>query len=70
MTDGSGRTGFVPQAAGGYDGFWLRDYACMLEGSVEAFSEDELTDAAILFIDSLRADGAGVDTIKLDGTAI
>ncbi len=70
MTDGSGRTGFVPQAAGGYDGFWLRDYAYMLEGAADAFSEGELTDAAVLFVDSLRADGAGVDTVKLDGTPI
>lgn len=65
-----GRTAFVPQAAGGYDGFWLRDYEYMLEGSAGVFSATELTNAAVLFVESLRSDGAGVDTIKLDGTRI
>lgn len=68
MTDGSGRTAFIPQAGGGYDAFWLRDYEYMLEGAASAFSTQELTDAAVLFVDSLRADGAGVDKVRLDGT--
>ena len=66
MTDGSGRTAFIPQAGGGYNSFWLRDYEYMLEGGLSAFSAQELTNAAVLFVDSLRGDGAAVDKVGLD----
>jgi hypothetical protein len=68
MSDG--RTAFVPQASGGYNGFWLRDYAYMLEGSIGAFSNVELQDSLEIFVDALRADAAGVDTIELSGNPI
>ena len=61
---------FPPQAGSGYDAFWLRDYAYMLEGCPEAFSDQELCDACKLFVASLGADGAGVDCVKFDGTPI
>lgn len=66
----SGTAAFPPQAGGGYEAFWLRDYAYMLEGCAEAFSDRELRDACLLFVGSIRADGAGVDCVKFDGTAI
>lgn len=66
----SGIAAFPPQVGSGYEAFWLRDYAYMLEGCPEAFSERELRDACLLFVNSLRADGAGVDCVKFDGTTI
>jgi hypothetical protein len=68
MNDGT--AAFPPQVGIGYEAFWLRDYAYMLEGSVNSFSDKELTDACNLFIRSMRADGAAVDCIKFDGTPI
>jgi hypothetical protein len=66
----SGIAAFPPQAGSGYEAFWLRDYAYMLEGCPEAFSDRELRDACLLFVNSARADGAGVDCVKFDGTPI
>ena len=61
---------FPPQVGIGYEAFWLRDYAYTLEGSVEAYSDQELLDACHLFVRSLRSDGAGVDCVKFDGTPV
>jgi hypothetical protein len=66
----SGVSAFLPQAGAGYDAFWLRDYAYMLEGCPEAFSDRELRDASLLFVEKLAADGSGVDCVKLDGTPV
>jgi hypothetical protein len=66
----SGIAAFPPQVGGGYEAFWLRDYAYMLEGNVEAFSDQELKDAYRFFLAGQRADGAMVDCIKFDGTPI
>jgi len=66
----SGITAFPPQVGGGYEAFWLRDYAYMLEGNVEAFSDKELKDAYLFFLAGQRADGAMVDCIKFDGTPV
>ena len=68
MKDGT--AAFPPQVGGGYDAFWLRDYAYMVEGCSEAFSDKELTDACRVFVGGQRADGACVDCIKFDGTPI
>ncbi len=68
MNDGT--AAFPPQVGIGYEAFWLRDYEYTLEGSVDAYTDKELTDACRLFIRSLRADGAGVDCVKFDGTPI
>ena len=65
-----GVAAFLPQAGGGYDAFWLRDYAYMVEGSADAFSNKELTDACMVFVNGQRADGACVDCVRLDGTPI
>jgi hypothetical protein len=68
MNDGT--AAFIPQAGAGYNAFWLRDYAYMLEGSPEAFADVELRNACLTFVKSLRSDGAGVDCVKFDGTPI
>jgi hypothetical protein len=68
MKDGA--AAFPPQVGLGYEAFWLRDYVYTLEGSINSCSDQELSDACRLFVRSLRADGAGVDCIKFDGTAI
>jgi glycogen debranching enzyme len=68
MKDGS--SAFCPQAGAGYEAFWLRDYAYMLEGSIESFSDEELRRACVLFVDKLAPDGSGVDCVKFDGTAV
>ena len=68
MNDGT--SAFIPQAGAGYNAFWLRDYAYMLEGSPEAFSNTELRNACLTFVGALRSDGAGVDCVKFDGTPI
>ncbi len=68
MKDGS--KAFPPQVGIGYQAFWLRDYEYTLEGSIGAYSKEELLASARLFINKLRADGAAVDCVKFDGTAI
>jgi hypothetical protein len=68
MNDGT--AAFLPQAGAGYDAFWLRDYAYMLEGSPEAFSDTELRNACLTFVDALRSDGAAVDCVRFDGTPV
>ena len=67
-TTKSGITAFPPQVGGGYEAFWLRDYAYMLEGDREAFGDQELKDSYRFFLAGQRADGAMVDCIKFDGT--
>ncbi len=68
MADGT--TAFPPQVGIGYEAFWLRDFEYTLEGSIDSYSDKELTDACRLFVRCLDADGAGVDCIKFDGTPI
>ncbi len=68
MKDGT--AAFPPQVGIGYEAFWLRDYAYTLEGSINSYSDKELTNACTLFIRSLRSDGAGVDCVKFDGTPV
>ncbi|MEI6217676.1 MAG: hypothetical protein WCP86_02140 [bacterium] len=68
MKDGT--SAFPPQVGIGYEAFWLRDYEYTLEGSVASYSDKELTDACRLFVRSMNPDGAGVDCVKFDGTAI
>ena len=65
-----GIAAFPPQVGIGYEAFWLRDYEYTLEGALSAYTDKELTDACRLFVRSLRADGAGVDCVKFDGTPI
>lgn len=67
-TTKSGIAAFPPQVGGGYEAFWLRDYAYMLEGNRAAFSDQELKDSYRFFLSGQRADGAMVDCIKFDGT--
>jgi hypothetical protein len=64
----NGVTAFLPQAGLTYNGFWLRDFAYMLEGDIDAFSFDQLENAGQMFINSMRGDGAGVDSVGLNGT--
>ena len=67
-TTSNGIAAFPPQVGGGYEAFWLRDYAYMLEGNPRAFSDQEVRDAYRFFLAGQRADGAMVDCIKFDGT--
>ena len=64
----SGIAAFPPQVGGGYEAFWLRDYAYMLEGNSAAFTDQELKDSYRFFLKGQRADGAMVDCIRFDGT--
>jgi hypothetical protein len=66
----NGMSAFCPQAGSGYEAFWLRDYAYMLEGNIEAFTFDELRHACRLFVQSQMSDGSGVDRVQFDGTPI
>lgn len=68
MEDGT--AAFPPQVGLGYEAFWLRDYEYTLEGSVDAYSDQELIDACHTFVQGIRSDGSGVDCIKFDGTSI
>jgi len=65
-----GVAAFLPQAGGGYDAFWLRDYEYMVEGCVDALTDKELTDACLVFVGAERANGDCVDCVRLDGTPI
>jgi glycogen debranching enzyme len=66
----SGISAFPPQVGDGYEAFWLRDYAYMLEGNINAFSDKELKDAHLFFLAGQRSDGAMVDCIKFDGAPL
>ena len=68
MNDGA--TAFPPQVGIGYEAFWLRDYAYMIEGYSQGFSDKELHDACLVFVNAQRDDGACVDCVKYDGTPI
>ncbi len=68
MDDGT--AAFPPQVGIGYEAFWLRDYAYTLEGAIDAYADQELTDACRLFVRSMDVHGAGVDCIKFDGTPV
>src|SRR4051794_12258650 len=68
MNDGT--AAFPPQAGPGYEAFWLRDYEYVLEGSADAISDKELRDACRVFLRALDKNGAGVDCVKFDGTAV
>ena len=48
----SGVAAFPPQVGIGYEAFWLRDYAYMLEGCSEAFTDKELREACQLFVNA------------------
>lgn len=61
---------FPPQVGIGYEAFWLRDYEYTLEGMADAYTGRELKEACLLFANNIGTDGAGVDCIKFDGTAI
>ena len=63
-----GATAFLPQVGTQYDGFWLRDFAYMLEGNIGAFTNQQLEADGQLFINSMRWDGDGVDSVALNGT--
>lgn len=65
-----GTAAFPPQVGSGYEAFWLRDYAYMLEGAIDSFRPDELRDACRLFLQAQADDGACVDCVKFDGTPI
>ena len=63
-----GATAFLPQVGTQYDGFWLRDFAYMVEGNIGAFTNQQLEADGQLFINSMRWDGDGVDSVALNGT--
>jgi hypothetical protein len=68
MKDGT--AAYPPQVGCGYEAFWLRDYAYILEGEAASIPREELLLAAKVFLKAQRADGACVDCVKFDGTAI
>ena len=68
MNDGT--AAYPPQVGIGYNAFWLRDYAYVLEGCADVIPEKELLAAANLFVNAVSSDGAGVDCVKYDGTPI
>lgn len=68
MKDGT--AAYPPQVGGGYNAFWLRDYAYILEGAAALIPREELLTAAKLFVNAVSKEGAGVDCVKFDGTPI
>ena len=42
----------------------------MIEGYIQGFSDEEVRDACLVFVDAQRGDGACVDCVKYDGTPI
>src|SRR4051794_29994029 len=65
-----GVVAYPPQVGRHYDAFWLRDYAYVLEGCADAVPDADFRAACLLFVDKTRADGAGVDCVRFDGTPI
>ena len=68
MADGT--AAFPPQVGSGYEAFWLRDYAYMLEGNIRAFSTEELERSCRLFVKAQRSDGAMVDCVRFNGQPV
>jgi len=67
----SGVHAFPPQVGIGYEAFWLRDYAYMLETCADAFTTDELIKACQVFVGAIReGDAASVDCVKFSGEPI
>jgi len=66
----NGQVVFPPQLGAGYEAFWLRDFAYMLEGVPTAFTLEEVRQAVRLFAKAQRADGACVDCVAFDGRPI
>ena len=67
----SGVHAFPPQVGIGYEAFWLRDYAYMLETCADAFTSDELVASCRLFVNAIREeDAAAVDCVKFTGELI
>ena len=65
----SGITAFPPQVGGGYEAFWLRDYAYMLEGNLAAFSDQELEQAYRFFLAGQRSVG-GIRIVTRNTNAV
>lgn len=65
-----GRAVFPPQVGIGYEAFWLRDYAYMLEGVPEAFTEQELRECLNIFLAAQQPDGTCVDCVTFDGRPV
>ena len=65
-----GMAAYPPQVGSGYKAFWLRDYAYILEGGAAYIPRSELLAAVNVFFGAQREDGACVDCVKYDGTAI
>ncbi|ASV75454.1 hypothetical protein THTE_2852 [Thermogutta terrifontis] len=65
-----GRAVFPPQVGIGYEAFWLRDYAYVLEGAADAFTEDELRNCLAIFLNAQAPDGTCVDCVTFDGKPI
>ena len=67
-----GTSGFEPAASGYYPAFWTRDYAYMLEGCPEAFTNTELTNSCLTFVNNIGAyngtANTAIECIKPDGT--
>jgi hypothetical protein len=61
---------YPPQVGLGYNAFWLRDYAYILEGGIEYIPAVDLRGAVRVFLEAQREDGACVDCVKYDGTPI
>ena len=70
MSDGT--SGFEPAASGYYPAFWTRDYAYMVEGCPEAFTNTELTNACLTLVNAIGpyngVANTAVECIKPDGT--
>lgn len=64
----NGITVFPPQLGSGYNAFWPRDYAYMIQGMGNIFTHDELLDIATMMKRSQRYDGSMPDAIGYDGT--
>lgn len=70
-TMNNGIIAYPPQVGTGYEAFWLRDYAYMLQGSSKyAFTYNELLNSVYLFSNGQRNDGAQLDCVKFDGVPI
>ncbi len=72
VTMSNGTSGFEPAASGYYPAFWTRDYAYMVEGCPEAFTNTELTNSCLTFVNNIGAyngvANTAIECIKPDGT--
>lgn len=70
MTAFDGTVMYTPDGVASYAGFWVRDFAYMVEGHAKAVPIDDLSRGFTYLISRQRHDGAMPNKVKVDGQPV